>query len=89
MGIEVGVDTADNNTASFYDGHGHPFSPYVRGWRGRPVKEVTVISARANRAVHHPSGAGRAVSVVRDWLTRQRDPAARKVRPKPRCVRRS
>ena len=25
--------------------HCHPCSPLVKGWRGRPVKEVTVISA--------------------------------------------
>ena len=45
MDIEVGVDTTDNGAASFYDGHCHPCSPLVKGWRGRPVKEVTVISA--------------------------------------------
>jgi len=45
MDIEVGVDAADNNEASFYDRQCHPCSPLVKGWRGRPVKEVTVISA--------------------------------------------
>ena len=45
MDIEVGVDTTNDRAASFYDGHCHPCSPLVKGWRGRPVKEVTVISA--------------------------------------------
>ena len=42
----------------------------------RSREGVTVISACVNRTVHHPSGAGRAVSMVRGWPTRQRGPAA-------------
>jgi hypothetical protein len=43
--IQVGVDATDDGAVSFYDCHCHPCSPLVKGWRGRPVKEVTVISA--------------------------------------------
>ena len=44
MNIEAGVHATDDGAASFYDGQCHPSSPLVKGWRGRPVKEVTVIS---------------------------------------------
>ena len=38
--VQMGVDTTDDSAGSFYDGHGHPFSPHrFKGWHGRPVKE--------------------------------------------------
>ena len=39
MDIQVGIDTADDGAVGSYDGHGHPCSPLVKGWHGRPGKE--------------------------------------------------
>ena len=50
--------STDDGAASFYDGHGHPYSPYVKGWRGRPVKEVTVISALRQQGGPSPLWSG-------------------------------
>ena len=45
MNIQVGVDTAGNQTRRFYDGHGHPFSlQVVKGWHARPGKETASIT---------------------------------------------
>jgi hypothetical protein len=44
MNIKVRVDTTDDGTRHFYDGHAIPFLFEVVGWHARPGKE-TVSSA--------------------------------------------